>query len=182
MPPPAPAKESVTRSASFEGMFVRALQPTGAFAEELRAVGVDLQRLEPTYPLPVWYAAVRVALRHVAGHLPEEAGFRLLGERFIAGFFDTLVGKMVAVGLPLLGPDKTVQRLARTWTTAQPTLRMETVKEAEGRWRLTLHQQGVLPHFCAGIIHAGLQRTGVTPDIQVLEHGPAHCVLQVRWS
>ncbi len=175
-------KNEVILGSAVEGLFVRALKPTGAFAEELRGAGVDLQRLEPTYPLPVWYAAVRIALRHVAGHLPEDAGYRVLGDRFISGFFDTLVGKLVAVGLPLMGPDKTVQRLGRTWTTAQPTLRLESVKEADAQWRLTLHQKGVLPHFCAGIITAGLQRTGVKPDVQVLERSPSHCVLQVRWS
>jgi uncharacterized protein (TIGR02265 family) len=182
MSTPAVDKNAVILGSAVEGLFARALEPTGAFADELRALGVDLQRLEPTYPLPVWYAAVRVALRYVAGHLPEDAGYRLLGDRFIAGYFDTLVGKMIAIGLPLLGPDKTMQRLARTWTTGQPTLRMETLKEAQGQWRLTLHQQGVLPHFCAGIIHSALQRTQVTPEIQVLEHSPAHCVLQVRWA
>jgi uncharacterized protein (TIGR02265 family) len=181
MSTPDSSGEGHIQGSAVEGLFVRGLKPTGAFAEELRGVGLDLQRLEPTYPLSIWYAALRVARRHVAGHLDEEAGWRLLGDRFIAGFFDTLVGKLLAVGVPLLGPDKTLQRIARSWSTAQPTMRAEPVKEAEGRWRVTLHQQGVLPDFCAGILQSALVRANVQPQVDVLERGPGRCVLQVRW-
>ncbi|MBF5045212.1 DUF2378 family protein [Aggregicoccus sp. 17bor-14] len=169
------------QGSAVEGLYVRALKPTGAFEEELRQVGVDVKRLEATYPLPVWYAAMRVALRHVAPHLPEEQGYRLLGDRFIAGFFDTLVGKLVAVGVPLLGPDKTLERLARTWSAAQPTLRAETRKVGDGLWQVTLQQAGVLPDFCSGILEAGLSRANVKPQATVLERSYDHCVIQVRW-
>ena len=180
-PPGTSEPGAFIQGSAVEGLFVRALKPTGAFADELRQVGVDVKRLEATYPLTAWYAALRVALRHVAPHLPEDKGYRLLGERFIAGFFDTLVGKLVAVGVPLLGPDKTLERLARTWSAAQPTLRAETRKEAEGQWRVTLHQAGVLPDLCSGILEAALTRANVKAQATVLERSPTHCVIQVRW-
>lgn len=181
-PRAAAADTSVTQGSAVEGMFVRALQPTGAFAEELRALGVDVKRLEATYPTQVWQASIGVARRHAAAHLPEAAGYQLLGEKFIGGFFDTLVGKMIAVGLPLLGPGKTLQRLARTWAAAQPNLKVETQQETEQSWRITLREQGILADFCAGIFVGGLTRTGVKPDVQVVERSEHHCVLQVRWS
>lgn len=170
------------QGSTVEGLFARALKPTGEFAEELKRVGVDVQRLEPTYPLTAWYAALRIARRRVAGHLPEDQAFRLLGDKLIVGFFDTLVGKMVSVGMPLLGPDQTLQRIARMWRTGQPSLSMETVKEAEGRWRLTLHQVGVIPDFCAGIMQSGLARTGVQVTVTVLSRGQDTCVLQASWE
>lgn len=170
------------QGSTVEGLFARALKPTGEFDAELRRVGVDVQRLEPTYPLTVWYAALRIARQRVAGHLPDDQAYRLLGDRLISGFFDTLVGKMVSVGMPLLGPDATLQRLARMWRTGQPSLRMETLREADRRWRLTLHQDGVVPDFCAGILESGLTRTGVQPRVTVLERSPTHCVLQVAWD
>jgi uncharacterized protein (TIGR02265 family) len=172
---------SVTQGSVVEGMYVRALQPTGAFAEELRAVGVDVRRLEATYPTEVWQASLAVARRHAAGHLSEEEGYRLLGTKFMAGFFDTLVGRMLAVGMPLLGPSKTLQRLTRTWAAGQPDLKVETVQETERSWRITLREKGILADFCAGMFLGGLTLTGVKPEVRVLERSPEHCVLQVRW-
>lgn len=181
MSPPADGS-SITQGSAVEGMYVRALQPTGAFAEELKALGVDVQRLEPTYPTAVWQASIEVARRHVAGHLPKAAGYQLLGEKFIGGFFDTLVGKMISIGLPLLGPGKTLQRLARTWASAQPHLKVETQQESDTSWRVTLREHGIVADFCAGIFVGGLSRTGVKPDVQVVERSDEHCVLRVRWS
>jgi uncharacterized protein (TIGR02265 family) len=179
---PPDAGTSITQGSAVEGLYVRALQPTGAFADELRALGVDVKRLEPTYPTAVWQASIEVARRHVAGHLPQDAGYQLLGEKFIGGFFDTLVGKMISIGLPLLGPGKTLQRLARTWASAQPHLKVETLQESEQSWRITLRERGINADFCAGIFLGGLQRTGVKPDVQVVERSADHCVIQVRWS
>ena len=174
--------EATTQGSAVEGMFVRALQPTGAFADELRKVGVDVKRLEPTYSTQVWQDAVVVARRHAAAHLPEAEGFRLLGSKFIGGFFDTLVGKMIAVGLPLLGPSRALQRLARTWASAQSNLKVEVLQEAESSWRITLREKGIVADFCVGIFVGGLTRTGVKPDVQVLERSAEHCVIQARWS
>jgi uncharacterized protein (TIGR02265 family) len=179
---PPDGSASITQGSAVEGMYVRALQPTGAFAEELKALGVDVKRLEPTYPTAVWQASIEVARRHVAGHLPQAAGYQLLGEKFIGGFFDTLVGKMIAIGLPLLGPGKTLQRLARTWASTQPHLKVETLQESDTSWRITLREHGIVADFCAGIFVGGLSRTGVKPDVRVLERSAEHCVLQVRWS
>jgi uncharacterized protein (TIGR02265 family) len=173
--------EAITQGSAVEGMFVRALQPTGAFADELRAVGVDVKRLEPTYPTRVWQASLEVARRHTAAGLSENEGYRQLGHRFIGGFFDTLVGKMIAIGLPILGPDKMLQRLARTWASAQPDLKVQTLQNAAHDWRITLGGPRISADFCAGILQGGLSRTGVTPDVRVLERSEEHCVLGVRW-
>jgi uncharacterized protein (TIGR02265 family) len=181
MSPPADGT-STTQGSAVEGMYVRALQPTGAFADELRAMGVDVKRLEPSYPTAVWQASIEVARRHVAAHLPQAAGYQLLGEKFIGGFFDTLVGKMIAVGLPLLGPSRALQRLARTWASAQSNLKVEVLQEAENSWRITLREHAINADFCVGIFVGGLTRTNVKPDVQVLERSAEHCAIQVRWS
>jgi uncharacterized protein (TIGR02265 family) len=177
----AQAREPTTQGSAVEGMFVRALQPTGAFADELRKVGVDVTRLEPLYPTRVWQASLEVARRHTAARLPESEGYRQLGRKFIGGFFDTLVGKMIAIGLPILGPDKMLQRLARTWASAQPDLEVKTVQHAEHDWSITLGGPNISADFCAGILEGGLSRTSVKPEVVVLERSSRHCVLQVRW-
>jgi hypothetical protein len=47
-----PAAHPVAGSA-FEGLFVRALPPEPAFHADLKAVGVDVEKLLPQYPVTV---------------------------------------------------------------------------------------------------------------------------------
>ncbi len=179
---PPPAARSMTHHAVFEGMFHRALHPTGAFAEALRGAGYDLERPLPRYPTHVWHACLEVARRHAFGELPEAEGYRRMGHRFIEGWFETIIGRLIAVGLPLLGPERSLQRMPRSWSAAQPDLKMDLRKVAERHWLVTLREHGVLPDFCAGILEASARRAGVPKlSVTVSERGPEHCVLDVRW-
>jgi uncharacterized protein (TIGR02265 family) len=179
MPPPP---ESLTRGTAFEGLFVRALQPTGAFAEALRAAGYEVgspPRAE--YPTRVWQACVDLARRHTFPQLPRPEGERRLGERFMDGFFQTLSGKLLGATLPVLGPDTVMQRLPRLWASSQPNMGVATTRVAERHWTVTLRERGVMADFCVGVISAVLKRTRVEPELVVAEHDAEHCVLTVRW-
>jgi len=84
---PAPASLHIAGNA-FQGLFVRALPPEPAFHADLKALGVDVERLLPQYPLRVWREAMAVARRHFfAGHTQQQADW-LLGRLFLQGFLD----------------------------------------------------------------------------------------------
>ena len=181
MLPLAPTKEPVTRSATFEGMFVRALQPTGAFAEELRAAGYDVLNPRAEYPTRVWNACLEVARRHTFPALPRAEGQHRLGQLFMEGYFRTLQGKLAGATLPMLGPAMVVKKLRQAWSASQPDIQMESVELGPGEWRVTLGQEGIVAEFCAGFIESILQRTRVQPEAKVLEVSPTGCILSVRW-
>ena len=180
----ASTSASRTEASVFEGLFVRGLKvpPTSPFAEELKRVGVDIKRLEPSYPTQVWHASLSVALRHAAGTMNENDGYRFLAQRFVAGFFDTVVGKLLAVGIPLMGPDRVLQKLGRHWSMAQPTLRVAVEKVGDKHWSARLDEPDMLAEFCAGIIYWGLIRAKVVPTVLVKESARNHCVLDIRWQ
>jgi uncharacterized protein (TIGR02265 family) len=178
-----PPTTSITRGVAFEGMFVRTLQPTGAFAEALRAAGYDVSappRAE--YPTPVWQACLEVARQHTFPTLPRAEGERRLGRRFIDGFFETLTGKMLGATLPMLGPGMVLQKLKRAWGSSQPSLELLSEELAPGSWRVTLRERGIMADFCAGLLEGLLERTRVQAQVAVLERSPEHCVLTARWS
>ncbi|HZI16733.1 MAG TPA: DUF2378 family protein [Myxococcus sp.] len=180
--PSPPSAGSTTSHAVFEGLFHRALHPTGAFADALREAGYDLKRPQSRYPTHVWHACLEVARRHAFGSLPEAEGYRRMGHRFIEGWFETIIGKIIAVGLPLLGPERALERAPRTWSAAQPDLKMELRKQAERHWEATLREQGVLPDFCAGLLEGSARVAGApAASVTVRERGLDHCVLEVRW-
>lgn len=107
------AAEPMTDQSVFEGLFSRALKPERDFLAELRAAGYDPARPERRYPTRVWKACVEVACRRVHPELPEGEAMNLLGRRFIDGFFETIIGKVVLVALPFLSADSLVRRIPK---------------------------------------------------------------------
>lgn len=180
--PPAPPSASVTRGTVFEALFVRALKPSGRFAEELRAAGYD-PAVPPRaeYPTQVWRRCAEVARRHTFPQLPAAEGERRLGNLFIEGFLQTLAGKMLGATLPLLGPDTLLQKLPRAWVSSQPNLTVTTARVGERHWTVTLREEGILAEHCAGLLEGILRRARVTPELTVVERSGSHCVLAVRW-
>jgi uncharacterized protein (TIGR02265 family) len=178
----SPPQESVTESSVFEGLFVRAVQPQGAFAAELRAAGYDLAKPLPRYPTHVWHACLDVARKHVFPALPEEEAEQRLGVMFAEGIFQTLVGKVLTVGMPLLGPAGTLKRLPRLWAGAQPNLQVVSQPEGERHWRVELREAGMRAYFCAGLISA-LGRHAGAGEIRTKVRSRTHdsCIIDVTW-
>ena len=180
--PPAPPSASVTRGTVFEALFVRALKPTGRFAEELRAAGYDCAAPpRPEYPTRVWRACVEVARRHTFPQLPPTEGKRRIGELFMEGFLQTLTGKLLGATLPMIGPDTVLRKLKQAWTSSQPSLEVSTREVGERQWEVTLREEGILAEHCAGLLEHALKRTRVKPQVAVREQSAAHCVLAVSW-
>src|SRR6476469_5906822 len=102
-----------TESSAFEALFKYAVPMTPQLAAGLRGLGYDPDRPAPRYPSTVWYACMDVARQRQYGNLPPEQGLRELGRRSVEGFFETLVGKVIAVGLPMLGTEGALKRLGR---------------------------------------------------------------------
>jgi uncharacterized protein (TIGR02265 family) len=164
---PSARVEETTDNSAFEGLFQRALKPDGAFADELCAAGYDLRRPHPKYPTRVWRACLEIALRHAHPGKPREEGMRALGHAFIAGFFDTIIGRLVAVALPLLGPERITQKFPKYWEATRPGVKIETIVENPNRHRLLFRDPHPMPDFVAGIIEAALQRAGKNIRVEV---------------
>jgi uncharacterized protein (TIGR02265 family) len=182
--PPSPAAapaESLTEVSVFEGLFIRAVQPTGAFLAALQAAGYDPARPELRYPTRVWHACVEVARRHLYPQLPEAEGFRTLGHVFMEGYYQTLIGKVVGAAMPLLGPERSIQRIPRTWKASQPGLGVHVEKKGERHYLIRLEEQGMLADFCAGLLESAANPLSAKIRVDVVERGPAHCVLSARW-
>lgn len=180
---PAPSStESTVGGAAFEGLFVRTLQPQGAFADQLRAAGYDVKAPRDRYPRRVWQACVELARKHEYPTRPPEEGFRLLGQRFAEGFRQTLTGKLLGAALPMLGPEAVMQRLPKVWASSQPNLRVQPAQLGPGHWEVTFEDQGIMTDFCAGLLDGLLAVLRVPePRVQVRVKEPARCVLVVRW-
>lgn len=178
----APLSGRVTQGSFFEGLFIRALAAEGAFADALRTVGVDVRRLQPRYPIEVWNEALEVAWKHRFSHLAREAAYRELGRQLAHGFLRTLVGKVVDVSLPLLGPERFIQRIPALSKLDAFEYQVQVERLSERRFRVSYREDpDAKPDFMAGLFEAGLRKTGVEPVVEVTKREPTAFEVELRW-
>ena len=97
--------------ALFEGLFGRAIEVDATLAATLKTHGYDGSRAVDRYPGHVLAACIEAARAHVHPGLPAEEGLRQLGQAFVKGFRETILGKVVTTALPILGPARFLPRL-----------------------------------------------------------------------
>jgi uncharacterized protein (TIGR02265 family) len=168
-------------ASTFEGMFQRALHPSEALVADLRAVGFDLKRIEPRYTTQVWHDSLDVARKHVFPGLGPQEGYRALGQLFIEGFFKTIIGKLIAAPLPLVGPSPAIKRLAQVWKAGRKDMEVNPVQESERRWRIYFRDRHPLPEFVVGILEGGGKYTGATLTVTVDARTEAGFEILIVW-
>lgn len=167
--------------AAFEGLYLRVHPPTGAHAQALRELGLDLLLPKERYPSKLWQEALQVTRRHVYPQLSDEAGLRKLGTDFVDGFFGTLLGKFIASGLPLAGPERIVARFPRYWAMNREGVAVDTREEAPRTWRVTVRDPYPTPDFVAGAMEAGLAKAGKTVHVEIARREPGLFELRITW-
>ncbi len=177
-PPPSMVKQSV-----FEGLFVHVLEvpPGSALADALRRVGFDLRRQEAEYSGAIWKEALDVTCRQLHPALSLEEAKRSLGGRFIEGFLRTVAGRALGVVLPLAGPEGALRRLPRFLSMGAPAMQVTTHEEQPRSWRVEVDVPWAQADFDAGLIEAGLKRTGAAMQVNVLERAEHRYVLRASW-
>jgi uncharacterized protein (TIGR02265 family) len=169
MPSAGTIPAETTDYAVFEGMFRRALrlEPTSPLAEKLREVGFDLKSPKGRYPIAVWRAALDAAAKHQYPNLPSPEGHRELGRLFTAGFFETIVGKVIGSIIPFLGTDRMMARMPKFASMATSGVTLETFREGEKVWRLKYKSRHASPDFMAGALEGGVAKTKVPVRVDI---------------
>ena len=167
----------------FEGLFVKALTPDLALRAKLKHIGYDIDHQLATYPAAVWDEALRVTAAYIYPNLADRTGMRKLGEVFMVGFFETFVGRLIGVALPLIGGDGLLKRAPRYWASGSVVAKLETTREAPGRWRLKMADPTPHPDFDAGVFEEALRRSGETEGtMEILERRMDGFVALIRWT
>lgn len=164
----------------FESLFVRAFQPTGTFADELKMAGLDLKSPLPRYPESTLTTALDVAWRHAYPRLTRDEAHRKLGLRSGERFFETRVGSVMGAAMPLVGPDRVMASMPRRIKSGT-TGDCQVEKLSDGDWRITFGAT-TSPEFAAGNLVAALRRCKVTPTAQVEPTSDGKTHIRVRWS
>jgi uncharacterized protein (TIGR02265 family) len=166
---------------NFEGLFENVLRPAGAFREALREVGYDVRNPQDSYPLSAWRAALRLARAHAHPELTEAQAYRALGREVIQGLAQTLVGRVFALAVPMLGPARCVAKLPTYLRSSRPDMKVVARALDLRLWEVEIVDRDPLPDFVAGSVEAILQLARVVPQVEVEMQGPGAYRLRVSW-
>ncbi|XXF81660.1 DUF2378 family protein [Myxococcaceae bacterium GXIMD 01537] len=165
-----------------EGMFVRGLHAEGKLAEGLLSLGYDIRKPELDYPVIVWQRCVNLARQELFAHLGDEEAYRLLGRKLVLGFMETLVGRMMAVALPMIGPARVIDRLPRYLAMMGRGETAVTITSVNERARrVHLADRYNRPEFLAGCLEVALEHANARPLVTVEERGIDGYRLFLRW-
>jgi len=172
--------DATTDASVFEALFVRLLQPQGAFKEELRAAGYNPDRPEMRYPNPVLLAALDVAARHVYPQLPRESAHRKLGQRFTDRYFTTILGRITRTLVISLGVERFVMQLPKFVSLSATGVAVTVTRLGRGEFKLVYVCQSQSPDFIAGSLEGGVDNlSAFNLRAEVVRRQPAEFELRV---
>jgi uncharacterized protein (TIGR02265 family) len=180
--PPPLGVEPMTRAILFEGLFVHGLSRNEAFEQELREAGFDRDDLLPQYPLSLFRKCLDIACRHFFPGLTVEEGRRRLGHHFVQGFSRTVLGGVVSVSMPLLGPVRFLKKFPEHLRFDSSPIMVNVVQAGERQFRMEFRTGvGLSPYFLRGILEESLRMTRVNPSIRVAQTSPISFDLHITW-
>jgi uncharacterized protein (TIGR02265 family) len=180
--PSSPTKRFTAQGSMFEGLYLKVLKPSGSFRADLIQAGFDPKQLQPEYPMSTWVACLDVSAKHLHPGVDRFTAWRYIGNQLIEGFLQTLVGRLVATGLPFMSPQSLVNRGPRMMKMAVKEIDV-SVKWFDSQHAVT---RFVGPHEGAAFVGAGvlevcLRRIGVKPILAARALDGYVSELETQW-
>jgi len=169
-----------TDNSVFEGLFGRLLKPEGAFAEDLRAVGYDVDKPAPRYPTQVLQEALHVAARHVYPELPRHEAIHKLGQRFSERYLTTILGRITRTLILALGVEKFVMQMPKIVALSSTGMTATVQRTGAGEYLIFFTGEYLSPDFIAGAFEGGAQDVSVFKlKAEVVRREPAEFDLKI---
>lgn len=170
-------------SHSVEG-YLRAVRPVldASLTQELQAVGIDPTKpLLPAYPVDALRQALVLGAKRLKPSVSTEESLVNLGHRYVEGYGETLVGRALRTAIRLIGPRRTLDRLARQFRTANNYSESKVTHE-EGRSVLWCNDV-THPYWYIGLIEGMLNTAGAKGvKVSLRKHDDEGAWFDCVWS
>ena len=178
-------KERVVYQSLLEALYVRGLE--GRITPELRRallkVGLDLDALPASLPVPVYRRCLEVTARHLHPDLSQEEGFREVARRAAKGSWMTPLGRAVTSCLRLLGPRRSVEWLSRLFRAFDSYSEVRAIREAKGCYRIQVNAPDVPEGYAEALLEEMLREAGArNPMARALERDAETSSFRVTWE
>ena len=169
-----------TDNSVFEGLFGKLLKPEGAFADDLRAAGYDVDSPKVRYPTHVLKESLYVAARHVYPELPVGDALHRLGQRFSERYLTTILGRITRTLVLALGVEKFVVQLPKIVALSSTGLSVKVERLGAGEYLLSFTGEHQCPDFIAGALEGGATDLSIFKlRAEVVRREPAEFDLKV---
>ncbi len=167
----------------FEGLYQRALKPDAELLEALKQAGWDPDAPKERYPMSVWVACLDASAAHLHPGVPRYDAWRLLGRVFIEGYFQTLVGRIILAVLPLMKPERFVDRVPNFVRTGLEEVVSEVDWVGPRHAVVTMHgPHAGASHVMAGVMEVCMERLGVRATLTPEPLAGVESRFTVKWE
>jgi uncharacterized protein (TIGR02265 family) len=126
----------------------------------LRATGIDVdKRLLPAYPLAQFIAALDLAGARLAPSASPDERSHQVGRRFMDAYQDTMVGRAMVAATRVIGPWRTLERLANKFRTGNNFSQTKVTRLGPTSAEVWCNQVSH-PGWYTGLISRGLELAG----------------------
>ena len=153
------------------------------YLQRARQVGVDLELLQPSYPLATWIALLELTREELFPELTREDAYRELGRCVVRGHVQTPLGGAMAATARLMGPARVL--LALTWVlrTASNFMRAALTRVGPRHFVAVLNVQVPVSTYNQGVLLEVLAQTGAGGvEVDAGTWTQVGLRLEVRWE
>jgi len=179
--------EQLVFGPTLEGLFLRGLKgklsPT--LVSQLRGMGLDLERpLLPAYSRKVVNECVLLTAKTLYPDRPLSDAFYLVGKHVTPGLRTTALGSATLTMVRLVGPKRTLGRLARTFRSTNNYMQVTLRELAGSTFELDLEPSNEFPSYMQAVIEDMLEVAGATNlvvDVVLHDKPRAFCTYRITW-
>lgn len=177
--------EQLWFSVVIEGVFIKGLgdRMTPELKLSLKRAGLDLDRLQPAYPLSVVKQAFDLVIAQLFPDMDRDAALLELGRTSLKGYTETLLGRALIQILKLIGVRRSLLRMHTSMRAGNNYLETFSTVIAPSCIDLKFSDVSGMPSFYQGILEEG-GRLAHAKNLRVSTHSaaaPAH-TFRVEWD
>lgn len=181
-------QEQLVFGTTLEGLFLRGLKGkiSPALEQQLRAVGLDLSKpLLPAYSRKVVHAAITLTAKTLFPNAPLSDAMYLVGQHVTSGLRATTLGNAALAVVRIIGPRRTMSRLARTFRSTNNYMTVTLRELTPSAFELDLEPSNEFPSYMQAVIEDMLTIAGATElRVAVAKHDKAkeQCTYRISWT
>lgn len=148
----------------------------------VRALGIDLdKKLLPAYPKQVWVEVVDAVARAISPGVAASQAHRELGHAISDGFAESVMGRLMAPGVRLMGVRRMMLRLPKSLTLSNNFMRVTVVETGPRAVRVDVNEAVPSADFLCGVIEAIGSYAGAS-RCEVSATGDGQVSFSVTWT
>lgn len=184
----ASQEEQLVFGPTLEGLYLRGLagKLSASLIQQLRDLGLDLEKpLLPAYPRAVVNAAITLTAKTLYPSVPLEEAFYRVGQHVTSGLRATALGSATLAIVRLVGPKRTLGRVARTFRTTNNYMNVTLRELAPGSFELDLEPSNDYPSYMKAVLEDMLSIAGAEQlkvEVAVHDKARAFCTYRISWK